>query len=176
MVAMTRDGAAVGRAGRLVALAATFSLLVIAGCEAAPVTTVDGSTPSPGSGTSSTTSSSSPSTATQTDTAWGRIWDRVPEAFPTFVGATPADAIDSEPVSARFVVDGAGAREIIGWMQMQLERATFATEALNGPQEDGGYVLDSTGPGECRIQVTAAPLGALASVQVRYGAGCPEPG
>ena len=113
--------------------------------------------------------------ATQTDTAWGRIWDRVPEAFPVFPGATRADAIDAEPVSATFMAEGADAREIIGWMQMQLERATFATEALNGPQENGGYVLDSTGPPDCRTQVTAAPLGTLVNIQIRYGADCPDP-
>ena len=61
-------------------------------------------------------------------------------------------------------------------MRSELERATYGTEALTGPLEDGSYVLDSTGsaPG-CRVQVSVAPLGGLTTVTVRYGAACPAP-
>lgn len=113
--------------------------------------------------------------AGQTDTDWGRIWDTLPEAFPVFPGATPADDSASEVVSATFALEGADARTVVGWMQTELERAMFATEALNGPLEDGGFILDSTGAAECRIQVAVAPLGGLTTVNVRYGAACPAP-
>jgi hypothetical protein len=72
-------------------------------------------------------------------------------------------------------IQGAEPRDVIVWMQTELERATFPTEGLNGPLEDGSFVLDSTGPGDCRVQVRAAPLGNLTSLTVRYGAGCPAP-
>lgn len=111
----------------------------------------------------------------QTDTAWGRIWDGVPEAFPVYPGATPADEAAVEAVSATFALEGADARSVVGWLQTEMERATFATAALNGPLEDGGFVLESTGPSGCRIEVAVAPLGGLTMVGVRYGAACPAP-
>lgn len=111
----------------------------------------------------------------QTDTAWGRIWDGVPEAFPIYPGATRADDATTEVMSATFALQGADPRTVVGWMQTELERATFATAALNGPLEDGSYVLESTGVSECRIEVAVAPLGGLTTVSVRYGAACPAP-
>jgi hypothetical protein len=113
--------------------------------------------------------------AEQTDTDWGRIWDGLPEAFPVFPGATPADDAASEVASATFALEGADARGVAGWMQTELERAMYATESLNGPLEDGSFVLESTGPSDCRIQVAIAPLGGLMTVSVRYGAACPAP-
>ncbi len=111
----------------------------------------------------------------QTDTDWGRIWDELPEAFPVFPGATPADDAATEPVSATFALEGADARAVATWMQTELERAAYRTEALNGPFEDGRYVLDLVGTGECRIEVAVGPLGGLTTVSVRYGAACPAP-
>ena len=113
--------------------------------------------------------------AGQTDTDWGRIWDGVPEAFPVYPGATPADDAAIEVVSATFALDGADVRTVAGWMQAELERAMYATEALNGPLEDGSFVLDSIGTSDCRIQIMVAPLGGLTTVNVRYGAACPAP-
>lgn len=125
---------------------------------------------SPSAGTSS------PPLAGQTDTAWGRIWDSLPAGFPTYPGATPAEEASTGPASAVLAVQGADPRTIAGWIQSKLEQATYSTKALNGPLEDGGYVLDSTGtaPG-CRVQVSIAPLGGLTTVTVLYGAGCPRP-
>jgi hypothetical protein len=111
----------------------------------------------------------------QTDTDWGRVWDALPEAFPVYPGATPADDAAPEVVSATFALEGTDARAVAGWMQTELERARYATEALNGPLEDGSFVLDLAGAGDCRIQVSVAPLGNLTTVAVRYGAGCPKP-
>jgi len=114
--------------------------------------------------------------AGQTDTDWGRIWDSLPAGFPSYPGSTPAAEAASGPASAVLAVQGVEAKTIVDWMQSKLEQATYSTEALSGPLEDGSYVLESTGsaPG-CRVQVSVAPLGGLTTVTVRYGAGCPEP-
>jgi hypothetical protein len=109
----------------------------------------------------------------QTDTNWGRIWDKLPEAFPVFPGATPADEVATEAVSATFALEDADARAVVAWMQTELERGAYRTEAHNGPFEDGSFVLDLTGSADCRIQVAVAPLGGLTVVTVRYGAACP---
>lgn len=89
--------------------------------------------------------------------------------------ATPADDAATEVASATLALEGADARTVAGWMQTELERATYATEALNGPLEDGSFVLDSEGASDCRIQVAVAPLGGLTTITVRYGGGCPAP-
>lgn len=110
----------------------------------------------------------------QTDTAWGRIWDAVPAGFPRFPGSTPADDTGGDPVSARYAVDGGNTKEIASWYQRTLEAATFSTESLSGPLEDGSYVLDSVGNGTCRLQVAIGPLGGMTFVTIRYGAACPN--
>ena len=111
----------------------------------------------------------------QTDTDWGRIWDDLPEAFPIYPSATPADDAAIETVSGTFALEGADAHVVAAWMQTELERAAFRTEALNGPFEDGSYILELVGAGECRIEVAVGPLGGLTTVSVRYGAACPAP-
>ena len=140
-----------------------------------------GTPASPSSAASGPAASAEASNATaaapadQTDTDWGRIWDDLPEAFPVFQGATPADDAATEVVSGTFALEAADARTVAGWMQAELERAMYATESLNGPLEDGSFVLESTGTADCRIQVAVAPLGGLTTVSVRYGADCPAP-
>ena len=109
----------------------------------------------------------------QTDTDWGRIRDELPEAFPVYPGATRADEVATEAVSGTFALEGADARAVVAWMQTELERGDYRTEALNGPFEDGSFVLDLVGDGDCRIQVAVGPLGGLTTVTVRYGAACP---
>jgi hypothetical protein len=116
---------------------------------------------------------SSPAAGTQTDTAWGRIWDDVPPGFPTFPGSTIADDSSPEPVSATYSVANDDTAVIATWMQAALENASFRTEALSGPFEDGSFVLDSVGRGDCRVQVLVVPMGGLTFVTVRYGAACP---
>lgn len=111
--------------------------------------------------------------AGQTDTDWGRIRDELPEAFPLYPGATRADEVATEAVSGTFALEGADARAVVAWMQTELERGAYRTEALNGPFEDGSFVLDLVGDGDCRIQVAVAPLGGLTTITVRYGAACP---
>lgn len=111
---------------------------------------------------------------TQTDTAWGRIWDGLPAGFPVYPGAVESEeAGGGEPVSATFSVADVSADEIATALQSQLELATFSTEALAGPLEDGGFVIDSVGDAGCRIETTVTPAGGLMLITVRYGADCP---
>ncbi len=157
------------------ALGVTFATyLVVAACGPSTPASIP-SGPSPAVEPSTGGPGSNPAPAGQTDTDWGRIWDGVPEAFPVYPGATPADDAATEVASATLALEGADARTVAGWMQTELERATYATEALNGPLEDGSFVLDSEGASDCRIQVAVAPLGGLTTITVRYGGGCPAP-
>jgi hypothetical protein len=158
-------------------LAAT---IFFAGCGPTPTsirTPSTSQTEAPSAGASTIASPAAPSAGggTQTDTEWGRIWDNVPAGFPRYPGSSVADDTSPEPVSATYAVAGGGDPEqIASWMQAALETATFSTEALSGPLEDGSFVLDSVGDGGCRIQVAIAPMGGLTFVTVRYGASCPE--
>jgi hypothetical protein len=111
--------------------------------------------------------------ASQTDTDWGRIWDALPAGFPRYPGGTTAGDATPGPVSAAYLVPGADALTIADWMQTALETATYSTEALSGPFEDGSYVLDSVGEAECRIETRIMPLDEMTLVTVLYGAACP---
>jgi hypothetical protein len=113
--------------------------------------------------------------AGQSDTDWGRIWDRLPADFPRFPGSTPADDAGAEPASGRSSVPGGEPQAIATWFQDALEQARFSTVGLNGPAEDGSFVLDSVGDGQCRVQMTIAPLGDMTFITVLYGADCPGP-
>ncbi len=110
---------------------------------------------------------------TQTETDWGRIWDELPPGFPRFPTSTVADDISPEPVSGTYAVDNDDTAQIAGWMQNALETAALRTESLSGPLEDGGFVIESVGRGDCRIQTSVRPMGGLTFVVVRYGAACP---
>ncbi len=131
--------------------------------------------PTPPAASSSGDASTAPPVA-QTDTDWGRIWDAVPAGFPVYPGATPAEETETGPVSMTYALEGADPRVIATWMQTELERETYRTEALSGPLEDGSFVLAATGsPPDCRVEVAVAPLGGLVTMTVRYGAACPSP-
>jgi hypothetical protein len=161
----------------------TALLLGLAACQ--PAT---GSVPPAASGSAAAASSAPPAgsslpvaasssvQAGQTETAWGRIWDSLPTGFPTYPGSTPAEEAATGAVSAVLAIQGVDAKTITGWIQSKLELASYSTEALSGPLEDGSFVLDSTGPAPgCRVQVSIAPLGGLTTITVLYGAGCPKP-
>jgi hypothetical protein len=153
--------------------------LLLGACDAPTPTPPLAHSPSPTasvepSAPASVASSGAPQ-AGQTDTDWGRIWDELPEAFPVYPGATPADEAATEAVSGTFALEGADARIVAAWMQTELERGAYRTEALNGPFEDGSFVLELAGTVDCRIEVSVAPLGGLTMATVRYGAACPSP-
>ena len=99
----------------------------------------------------------------------------MPPRFPVYPGAAPAEEAETGPVSATFALEGADAKTVAIWMRTELERAGYGTEALNGPLEDGSYVLVVTGASGCQIEVAVAPLGGLVTVSVRYGGACPNP-
>lgn len=109
----------------------------------------------------------------QTETAWGTIWDGVPTGFPRHPGSTTADDATTAPVSDVYAIPAGDSAQIAGALQALMETATYSTEGLSGPLEDGSYVLDSVGDGGCRIQTTIAPQGGLTLVTVLYGADCP---
>jgi len=162
-------------------LAAVVSILLVGACnQTATAPEVSGTTPnvSPGVSESPAPAASTAGAglpAGQTDSKWGRIWDDIPAMFPIYPGAVPAGEAQTGPISATFALDGGDARTIAAWIQTELERAAYRTEALNGPFEDGSFVLESTGAADCRIEVTVAPLGSLTTMTVRYGAACPSP-
>ena len=77
--------------------------------------------------------------------------------------------------SAIAAVAGGDPQAIATWFGDALPQGGFSTVGLNGPGEDGGFTIDSTGDGDCRVQTTVAPLGDMTFISVRYGAGCPAP-
>lgn len=170
------------RSARPVLLVALTTLL-LAGC--GPGTSVGPSasgtaTPASEPPASSSGPSAAPATpevsdapASQTETEFGTIWDGVPDGFPRFRGGRDADDAGAGPASDVYVVPGGDAELIVGWLQAAMEDATYSTEALSGPFEDGGYELDSVGSDDCRIRTTVAPQGDMILVTVLYGAACP---
>ena len=164
-------------ASRVLVGAGLAACLLFAACApGTPSSPSNPAAPSPASAEPSIAKSNGPGVgAGQTDTDWGRILDGLPAAFPIYPGATPADDTAAEVASATFALNGTDPRTVAAWMQTELERATYATEAINGPLEDGSFVLESVGTGDCRVQISVAPLGGLTSVTVRYGASCPAP-
>jgi hypothetical protein len=131
----------------------------------------DGPEPTPVPGGQSFTPAPPPSSVTTTDTAWGTILDAVPDTFPIFPGAEPADS-PSGPVSAALIT-GAGVDEAATWYKDALETAGYSTTGPSSPLEDGSRVLDAQGDlPECRIQTTFQPAGESTLITVLYAAGC----
>jgi hypothetical protein len=150
----------------ILAASLVLGLLAVAGC---------GTTTSPSPSFAPTSSLAPPSTG-QTDTEWGRIWDSVPAGFPIYPGSTPADETAQGPASATFVVDGDVANEAATRIAEGIIPAvTSGTTEIEGPLEDGTYVVHFDGDGDCRVQVSASPLGSVTTITVLYGSLCPAP-
>ena len=112
--------------------------------------------------------------AAQTDTDWGRIWDSLPKGFPRYAGSVGSEEGATGPASATLAVQGADPKAVATFYQGALSSDQYTTDGLSGPLEDGGYVLDMTGPASgCKVQVTATPTGGLITVTILYGAACP---
>ena len=71
-------------------------------------------------------------------------------------GRSIADRRGPDPVSATLLRRDDDTAQIAGWMQDALETASFGTESLSGPLEDGSFVLESVGEGDCRIQTRSS--------------------
>ena len=152
---------------------------VVAACDPSRSTTTPASTaetgaPAASSSTRTAVASTGGNQASQTDTDWGRIWDSLPNGFPRYAGSTPGDEAATGAASAILLVQTADAKGIATFFKTALENGGYRTDGLSGPLEDGGYVLDMTGPNAgCKLQVTAAPTGGLTTVKILYGAACP---
>ena len=164
-------------------LAAFFLIaaVAIAGCGPGGGTTTPGSpTAAPSAPAATDVAVASPDASAgagqvdQTDTDWGRIWDSLPKGFPRYAGSVGREEAATRPASATLAVQGADPRAVATFYQGALSSDQYTTDGLSGPLEDGGYVLDMTGPASgCKVQVTATPTGGLISVTILYGAACP---
>jgi hypothetical protein len=129
----------------------------------------------PAVATATPTASANASLPTTTETAWGRIWDDLPAAFPVYPGAEQADG-GQGPASALVAVPAtvAGPAKVVAWYRQALVAAGYSIEALGGPMEDGGTVIDAVGlEPACRVQVTIGPRGSQTTVGILFAAACP---
>jgi hypothetical protein len=131
-------------------------------------------TPSPAPSVAPTSSLVAPLSG-QTATDWGTIWDTIPSDFPVYAGAVPSEESTSGPVSANLVVDGVDPSAVSTWTDSALTTAGFTITEGSESMEDGSMALDAVRGTDCRVRVTAAPLGSLTSITILYGASCPQP-
>ncbi len=153
---------------------------VLGACTTTPAASARPS-PSPSPAVATATTAPSPSATTapsastgaagQTDTAWGRIWDALPTSFPAYPGAQPATT-GGEPATAVLQLP-AQADVAADWTREALEAAGWTIVASNGPLEDGSFVIDVTGTGTCKAQVSIAPTGGVTIATILVGTGCP---
>ena len=152
---------------------ATVAVLALAACSsgAAP----GASTAATGAGGSGATPTGlptiAPSLPPQTDTAWGRIWDGLPDSFPVPAGVEPATDQGTGPSSAQLVVAGA-VGDVADSFVAALHGSGWTTNK-DGPLEDGSVVVNATNAGGCKTQVTVHSIGDASLVAVLYGASCP---
>jgi hypothetical protein len=109
----------------------------------------------------------------QTRTSWGVIWDALPRGFPAPPAAEPTDTGDPEPASAALAVPttAAATKE---WYRSALPAAGYTVADVNGPYENGGFVIDAVGaPAGCRVQLSLARTGTTTTVTILFGAACP---
>ena len=109
--------------------------------------------------------------ATQSETAWGRIWDRLPDSFPLPQGAIATDAGEGT-VSGSFAI-GASADQAAEFMMARLQAAGYTFESAEGPAEDGGMTLNAIAAAGCAVQIRLTPLSGTTRMTVMYGAACP---
>jgi hypothetical protein len=107
----------------------------------------------------------------QSDTAWGRIWDDVPDSFPEPTGAEPATDTGQGPVSERLVITGA-ATDVTDDYVTALHGGGWTTNK-DGPLEDGSFTVEASSAGGCKAKVTITSIGDASLVAILYGASCP---
>ena len=165
-------------------------VLGVAGCGPAaatlPIATAPAPTPSqtaqaatpttPPTPAISTTGRATPTPAptlpTTTTTEWGVIWDDVPARFPRMLASQPTET-GGGPASAVLAVPARTA-DAAAWYGTALPSAGYPVDGTSGPYEDGGYVIDATGPARgCRVQVSLAKMGTATIATILFGAACP---
>ena len=176
---------------RILVLLALASLVAACGTPAAPRPTAspassafasgsDAAKPTPGPTAPPSSAASdgatippapSPTAVGRTKTPWGVILDAVPDTFPLFPDATPADPLP-QAVSGTWITK-ATVDEVATWYHDAVLGAAFASADLGTALEDGSRVLDVQGDlPECKVQVTVRPAGGSTMITVLYGAGC----
>jgi len=176
---------------RILVLLALASLVAACGTPAAPRPTAspassafasgsDAAKPTPGPTAPPSSAASdgatippapSPTAVGRTKTPWGVILDAVPDTFPLFPDATPADPLP-QAVSGTWITK-ATVDEVATWYHDAVLAAAFASADLGLALEDGSRVLDVQGDlPECKVQVTVRPAGGSTMITVLYGAGC----
>ena len=113
-----------------------------------------------------------PTLPSQTDTAWGRIWDALPDTFPGPPGTQLATDTGEGASSGQLVAPAA--RDAV----VQFYRDAFRDQGYvigtDGPLEDGSVTVTATDTYQCRIQVSIRGVGDQESiVTVLFGSGCP---
>jgi hypothetical protein len=158
---------------RLATLAA-FAVLVLAACsQGASSGSPGAASASPGAvGTAAIPDITiAPSLPSQTTTAWGKIWDAVPDSFLMPTGAQPATDTGEGPASSQLVVAGDAAGIADGYISRLGDSGW--TVSKDGPLEDGSIVVSATKDAGCKVQVTIKSIGDASLVAILYGASCP---
>ena len=114
----------------------------------------------------------SPARPTRTGAGSGTAFRRRSRVYP---GAAPADEAQTGPVTAIFAVEGQDARTIAAWMQAELEHDGYRTESLNGPLEDGSFVLNSVRRGGLPGRGGRGAVGRPDDADHALWGGLPEP-
>ena len=157
--------------------AAALAVLVLVALAACSASASSGSStgPTDGAGTGPLSTAPqltiAPSLPTQTDTSWGRIWDAVPDSFPSPTGAEPATDPGQGPASGHLVVTAA-ANDVADGYVVGLHGAGW-TVNKDGPLEDGSIVVNATKAGGCKAQVSVKSIGDASLAAILYGASCP---
>lgn len=158
-----------------------LAIVLLAGCgqnvttpSPSPTGAPPSATPSDGPTAVPTDAGTSPepSPPGQSDTDWGRIWDALPESFPEFAGASPAETGEG-PASAVLDVGDTDPAEVAAYYVGALEAAGYSTLARSDPREDGSIEAEWAGDTTCRVRATITPLGGTTIVTILYGADCP---
>jgi hypothetical protein len=113
-----------------------------------------------------------PELPSQSETAWGPIWDAVPDSFPVPIDAAEADP-QSGPVSGAWTVPVADVSPpaLAGYYRDALDEIGWGT-GIDGPLEDGSYTVWSSNGYGCETLTTILPRGDESLVTVLFGAGC----
>jgi hypothetical protein len=113
-----------------------------------------------------------PTSPGQSQTAWGPIWNAVPDWFPVPIDAGTSDPI-AGPVSGAWTVPMGELTAVAlarFYRDALVENGWLAN--VDGPLEDGSYTIASVAAGNCRTLTTILPRGTESLVTVLFGASC----